>query len=66
MKKTRVTFLQGDVTRAVKGAKAAGFDVGAVQIRPDGTILILSPGVEPEKTLDPLERWEADYRARKA
>lgn len=61
----RVAFLQGDVTRAIKGARAAGLDPGRVEIGPDGRIVILLRGTEPAETVDPLDKWEAEYRARK-
>lgn len=62
----RVAFLQGDVTRAIKGAMAAGFDPGPVEIHPDGRIVLLCKGVATTKDLDPVEQWEAEHRARKA
>lgn len=63
----RCSFRQGDVTRAIKGAKAAGFEPGPVQIRPDGTIVILPIDAgKAECSLDNLDRWETEYRARKA
>lgn len=62
----RVAFLQGDVTRAIKGAKAAGLEPGPVEIWPDGRIVILPRGTAAAEASDPLEKWEANYRARKA
>lgn len=62
----RVAFLQGDVTRAIKGAKAAGIVPGPVEIWPDGRIVILPVGDQAGKALDPAEKWEAENRARKA
>ncbi len=35
-------FKQADLTRAIKGAKAAGVSVEKVEIVPDGTIKIFS------------------------
>ncbi len=41
----RVTpFKQADVTRAIKGAFAAGFEPGEFRIAPDGTIQVLRAG----------------------
>lgn len=60
----RVAFLQGDVTRAIKGARAAGLDPGRVEIAPDGRIIILLAGYEKTDAVDPLDKWEAEYRAR--
>lgn len=60
----RVAFLQGDVTRAIKGVRAAGIDPGPVEIYPDGRIVILPTGTEKTDAANPLDRWEAEYRAR--
>ena len=62
----RVPFLQGDVTRAIKGAMAAGIEPGPVEIWPDGRIVILPKGAQKPDDLDPVDKWEAEYRARKA
>jgi hypothetical protein len=40
MPRASSTFRQTDVTRAVKAVRAAGVEVGKVEIRPDGTITI--------------------------
>jgi hypothetical protein len=40
-------FKQDDVTRAVKGATAAGMRVGRVEIDPNGRIVVLSESVAP-------------------
>ncbi|MFN3424520.1 MAG: hypothetical protein ACK40C_07435 [Novosphingobium meiothermophilum] len=39
---TRARILQADVTRAVRGARDAGVDVGSIRIMPDGEIVIVS------------------------
>ncbi|WP_313353206.1 hypothetical protein [Paracoccus sp. (in: a-proteobacteria)] len=44
MAKLRTAFKQVDVTRAIKGALAAGFDPGEFRIAPDGTIQVLRVG----------------------
>lgn len=63
----RVAFLQGDVTRAIKGAKAAGIEVASFEICPaTGRIIVLTKDAQKTERLDPLEQWEAEYRARKA
>ena len=47
-------FKQADVTRAVKGFRAAGMEVGAARIERDGTITILTlKGGETGKGPDP-------------
>jgi hypothetical protein len=35
------TFRQTDLTRAIKGARAAGIDVARIEIEKDGRIVIL-------------------------
>lgn len=42
----RAAFSQSDITRALKGAEAAGVKA-AVLIRPDGTMMILPTGDQP-------------------
>ena len=61
-------FRQADVSRAVKGAKAAGIDVARVEIGLDGRIVVvagLPEPIEPEN-LSPLERWRRSQGARRA
>ena len=41
MSRRPATFTQSDVSRALKGAESAGFEVGEVQIERDGTIRLL-------------------------
>ena len=41
MTRRPATFTQADVSRALKGAEAAGFEVGEVRIGQDGTIRLL-------------------------
>ena len=53
----RVAFLQGDVTRAIKGAKAAGIEPGPVEIWPDGRIVILPKGAPVEVPMASCIRW---------
>lgn len=62
----RVAFLQGDVTRALKGARAAGMDVAATEIRPDGAMVLHHKPVEKAEALDPVDKWLEEYRARPA
>lgn len=54
---TARAFTQADLKRAVTAAKAAGLDVGALEIAPNGTIRILV--ADAVKTaLDPFEEFE--------
>jgi hypothetical protein len=54
------TFKQTDVVRAVKAAQAAGLDVGAVEISPDGTIRVKVGGDKyTEEPASPFDQWKA-------
>ena len=48
-------FIQAEVTRAVKAAKEAG--ASAVEVRPDGTLLIRLVG-EPNERVEAVELEE--------
>lgn len=66
MSRAAAKFTQADVRRALKGAQDAGFDVGAIEIRPDGVMQITrqtqpSPSTVP---IDPFEAWKASRDAR--
>lgn len=58
MARGTATFTQSDVTRAVKGAKAAGVDVARIKIAKDGTIEIDTgkPADEPDKP--EINEWD--------
>jgi hypothetical protein len=36
-------FTEAKIQRAIRGARAAGFEVSAFAVRPDGTIFIFGP-----------------------
>jgi len=58
---------QGDITRAIKGAKAAGISVASCEIcAATGRIIVLSMDAQKTEPLNPLDQWEVEYRARKA
>ena len=57
MSRRQWTFRQSDLTRALKGAKAAGVDVARVKIANDGTIQI-DTDKTPQESLDNCE-WDA-------
>jgi hypothetical protein len=66
------SFKQGDVTKAIKAAMAAGLPVGRVEISPDGRIILVADKPEPEQNSgvisdgDDLDRELADFEARHA
>lgn len=41
------TVKQADLTRYIRGAKAAGVTIGRVLVRPDGAVEIIPKGSEP-------------------
>ncbi|GGD42461.1 hypothetical protein [Aureimonas glaciei] len=59
-----VPFRQADVTRALKGAKAAGMPVVRVEIDRDGKIVLLTAAVQD--TLNPFDKWKAERDASQA
>lgn len=54
---------QTDVTRAVKGARKAGLDVGKVEIDATGKIVVFAAPAVPSEPVSELDRWKRD-RAR--
>jgi hypothetical protein len=53
-------FTQDDVTRAVKGARAAGCEVQRVELDVAGKIVIVTTsGSTDLETSSPLEQWKA-------
>jgi len=53
-------FRQQDLTRALKGAKAAGVEVGRVEIEPDGKIVVFTAS-DAQEASTPLEKWKRDH-----
>lgn len=65
MAKRPATFKQTDVTRAVKGVRAAGVSVGRVEIDRDGRIVIESAST-PAAPQSDFDQWFADRGTGKA
>jgi hypothetical protein len=63
MARARTTFKQGDVTKAVKGAIAAGLDIVRVEIDPTGRIVIqlANGGAKEQAAPDDLDRELAEF-----
>ena len=57
------TFKQGDITRAVKGAIAAGLDVARIEIDQTGKIIIqlAKAGAKEQAAPDDLDQELADF-----
>jgi hypothetical protein len=47
--RSRSTFRQADMTKAIRSAEAAGFEIGGVEVTRDGTIRVLAKG-DDQKT----------------
>ena len=56
------SFKQIDVTRALRAARVAGFEIGKVEIDATGRIVMFAASGEPD-SLNALEKWKQD-RAR--
>lgn len=51
-------FKKVDLKRAIDGARRVGFEIGAVDIRPDGTITIRAATDRGNGTAGIFEQWE--------
>jgi hypothetical protein len=58
--RTRPTFRKMDVTRAVKGAQAAGVDIHHIQITQEGTISIFANDATKGNASE-LDKWVEDH-----
>ena len=65
MSRTAAAFRQVDVTRAVRGAAAAGLRVSGIKIGPDGGIEILT-GDAPSVEVNVFSEWKAKRDARRS
>ena len=67
MSRTRPAFKQADVTKAVRGARAAGLEVVRTEIHADGGIVLIH---KADASLAPadaaLETWKAKRNAHSA
>lgn len=53
------------IARAIRAARDAGLEIGAVDVRPDGSIRILTPD-QIKSSADPYEDWKAKKDAHAA
>ena len=59
----RRSFSKTDLRRLIEAAEAAGINVGAVQITPDGSILVVDrmsavSGLRQQPSNDIFEKWQ--------
>ena len=47
---------QADLTRYLKAMKAAGFDEGRIEVKPDGTHVIFAGNADPANVANPYDR----------
>ena len=66
MPRKPVSFKQADVSRAVKGVKAAGVPIGRVEILPDGRIIVCSDAPAAPEPVSAFDTWKGKRDARKA
>lgn len=59
-------FTQADIQRAAKALKAVGETVTGVEIRKDGSFVVLTAAAPPRKALTPLEAWDLEHGDRAA
>lgn len=64
MPRKKPTFSQADLTRALKGAEAAGIKVGRFSIDPNGRIDIILVGDVTPDAADEFDSWKAKRNAR--
>lgn len=60
MSRANSTFRQADVTRALKGARAAGLEVGHFEIDAAGKIVVFAKS-ETTEPVTALEKWKRDH-----
>lgn len=54
----RAAFTKADLSRAVKGVKAAGVDVARVEIGPDGKIVVVAECVGSKAPATERNEWD--------
>jgi hypothetical protein len=63
MPKRPSTFTQSDVVRAVKAARAAGLDVGTVEVTQDGTFRFKVASEDPATHASVFDEWKVKRNA---
>ena len=58
-------FTQADIRRALKAVQSVGFEIGSIEIRPDGVLQVSRlPSVAVSTPSDPYGAWKAKRDAR--
>ena len=60
MRRAASATTQTAIARAVKGVRAAGIEVGKVEVDRDGRVIIYSVSGTPQGEISPLEKWRRD------
>jgi|EndMetStandDraft_8_1072994.scaffolds.fasta_scaffold1189470_1 hypothetical protein len=55
----RSLFREGNVVKAMKGARQGGLEIGGVEIAPDGTIRVFSKDSAVQHSGNDLDHWIA-------
>jgi hypothetical protein len=65
MSRAAPRFRQADIARALRGARTAGIEVGAIDIMTDGTIRIVPARGQEHTPSSAYEQWRASRHARR-
>lgn len=61
----RSVLRQSQLSRVLKGAKAAGVEIDTIEVRPDGSVAIrVNKSGGDASEFDALSSWERSYNAR--
>lgn len=64
MPRAHSKFTQADISRALKAVQSVGFEVGAIEIRPDGALQISRAPPAAAPSTSSFEAWRSKRDAR--
>lgn len=64
--KRAATIRQGDVSRAIRAATAAGLQIARVEIAPDGNVTIVTPAGDAQDAPEPTPAAAIDLELTRA
>lgn len=64
MPRAAARFRQADIHRAVKAAKASGFEIGQIIIETGGAIRLVTASNSEQDNLSVLEKWRQENEGR--